>query len=440
MQLLKWLSPAPFLALACLVLALAGSDLGEDNADSRYAALAAITYEGRLEIGSFREWTKDWALSPNGLYYSNKAPFPTFAALPLYYVIEKARGGPPAPPPLWERALLCFFVQMLPFLVACLLSLRWLEARGVSSRGVLLSALALLFGNTAALFAGVFFGHALAAALVLLGFLAMSSGRWVLSGFVFSLALASDYSVLYLAPGLAFLAWHFAGSSKAFLRALPLLVAGGIPAAILLGLYHYACFGSPFALPLAYLNPALAEGTKEVVAWGSTGLFPHPEIFLKLLFGAERGLLFTQPWVFLLLAGLFGSSRRLVLGGLLCLLGLLWMNASFPSGWQAGWAAGPRYLSASLPLCAVLCGLVWGERGRGFRICGAVLLLPSLLLAALACTQTVLVPSGESLWPWLASAVLAEGLTAWIKLGLFFLALGLALSLELRRARESATL
>jgi hypothetical protein len=144
-------------------------------------------------------------------------------------------------------------------------------------------------------------------------------------------------------------------------------------------------------------------------------------IFLRLLFGPDRGLLFTQPWVFVVAAA--ALRRRGPSGlwaGLTALGGLLWMNASFASGWEAGWSAGPRYLSAALPVLGYLAGTVYDGLAPWARRLAALLLGVSVVLRALVFDQSVLVDR-RPLWGYLLRGVAETAPVSWLKI-VFFLA------------------
>ena len=68
----------PLLWGLTLILALSSTakiQLSE-NVLSRAAAMLAITENHRLELGPWKSLTVDWARTPEGSYFSNKAPGP----------------------------------------------------------------------------------------------------------------------------------------------------------------------------------------------------------------------------------------------------------------------------------------------------------------------------------------------------------------------------
>jgi len=49
-----------------------------DNVLSRAAAMLALTENHQLQLGKWKALTVDWAQTPDGSYFSNKAPAPAF--------------------------------------------------------------------------------------------------------------------------------------------------------------------------------------------------------------------------------------------------------------------------------------------------------------------------------------------------------------------------
>gem|GEM_PF-1219674 len=367
------------------------------NVASRLALLASMSERTSFEISPYKEeWTTDWSQTPDGKVYSNKAPGPAFLAFPLYWIfdrlttdsaqneIEKISRRHNVGHHFLKWA--SFLLQVIPFSLLAIFFLGKLVESNVSPPTQIYWLLAFLFGTTASVFLNTYFGHGLATVCVLFLFVAISSKHWAWAGFFFGWALLSDYSVALILPALLIMKPRF----------IKLTLGALIPAGLWIW-YHTVCFGSPFTLPNKFQNPIYIDvAPSSTSLWGVIDLFPNLTTVGKLLWGPERGFLFSQPWVLLLLitiifSGLYGlwrsfekrrknspaprfggpreslensffffqsSSKDLVfrpehmLFVLVSFVGVFWMNASF-GGWHGGASAGPRYMTAVLPLMSL---------------------------------------------------------------------------------------
>ncbi len=267
----------------------------------------------------------------------------------------------------------------------------------------------MLFGNTASLFMNTYFGHAMAATWVLALCLGLLQRRYVWSGLAYGVALLSDYSSALLLPG--FLAVVFLQETrKDWLRCAWHVALGGIVPGLLWALYHTACFGGPFTLPSRYQNPGFVNHAHFEIL-GLFNLVPNGGVLAQLLFGFRRGVLWSQPWILIVLAAVL--FRRLLLPRLskeawsLCLplwrfllpgfVLLLWMNASFGQ-WDAGRSPGPRYICSVFPAIGLLAGLCYTglspQLGRLLEV--AVGFAVAFWITVYS--TTVLVPPKETMW------------------------------------------
>lgn len=430
--------------VAFLILNLLVTQDGEKNPMSRFAALRAIAEQGTFRIDDYKEWTIDWAQGPDGHYYSNKPPGTILLAVPVFWVLDKVsllwerdnfdERGLRNAPGYFHKTALSFLLQALPFALLTLFFCEAIAATGASLAAQHFLALALLFGQTASLFMNSWFGHGFAAVFVLWAAYEWWKARDFRFGLALGCALLCEYQMALLLP---------------FLLLLPLLrergrwswvlpvTAGGIAPAILWVWYHTSAFGSPFATPMQYYNPAffdMAEETGNIM--GVLSGKPRLDVLWELAFGPSRGILFTQPWVYAVAVGaiFLASRRRLPLnsaaGHFTLLLGagtlLVLVFNSMIGSWNGGYTAGPRYLSFLFPLWAVLGALFYdrltvvGQAALWIGLCVA------LLFRALVYGTTILIPN-LPLWPWMAERyfTLNSG-TPWLRLGVFLFMLAAA--------------
>jgi hypothetical protein len=361
--------------LLFLFVSLLVTQRGGTNPMARIAALRAATDGSTLHIDRYKDWTIDWALSPNGHYYQNKAPGSILLGLPIFAVtdlIERHAGadgrdaaGRLPEPGYFTHILLVLVVQLLPFSLLVLLVGRELAARGVSIAGQHFFALAALFGNTASILMNSYFGHGLAAVLFLASLLFWLQRRWALASLCLSWCVLTEYGALFVLPAFVIATLY----RERDLRWVAPAVVAALPATAIWCWYHTVTFGSPVSIASVYTNPKeIYRVPERHNLWGTFSFLPYPEFVGALLFGPSRGILFTQPWVLVVVAAMFFVRRQrellaALMLGVMALGGLLWMNGGF-GGWHAGWTIGPRYLSLAFPAIAFAAALVWDRTPR----------------------------------------------------------------------------
>jgi hypothetical protein len=266
----------------------------------------------------------------------------------------------------------------------------------------------------------LFYGHQVAAALLLMGFGLLvlakycvtkppTAGLLVGVGLMLGYAVIVDYtSALAVVP--------LMGYATAFVRPwrrLGWLVAGEAVPVIALGAYHWLAFGGPLTIPYEF-------STHMVHQLGFMGLGrPSPYVLREILIGSYRGLFYSAPWLLLAIPGamvlLWRRERRAE--GLTCVVIaalFVWLNSSLVN-WQGGWTFGPRYLIPAIPFLSVLVvGSVPNSRPRGFASRTCTIVGAGLALVLVAVSGVMMLvgtavkpetpmdiqrPFGEYLWP-----------------------------------------
>ena len=385
---------------------------GDVNALSRYAAMRAMTMENTFIIDNVK-WSMDWSQAPNGHYYSNKAPGPMLLGYPVMWVIDhlkllteegfeknykyKQTIG------YEHKVLLPLIYQILPLCFLIFMIARYLKSIDVSDIAITFMVMAILFGNTSSLLMTTWFGHGLATCLLLAMLLSVFHKRWKLCGLFLGLATLSDYGAGLVIPGLAL---YLILSKELQPKVIFDILIGGILPGVLWIWYHWTNFGGPFSLPNMYQNPKFGGDSLS----RQFHLIPIPYFMFVLLFGDERGLLYTQPWVLIILAiGLyvlfskkksFISIRPHMVLIIPTFFLLLIMNAAF-TGWHGGSTPGPRYLSISLPLLGVLTALVYSKLTPLIRHTLWIFLAISVVFGGLVYGTTILAHEYFTIWTWL---------------------------------------
>lgn len=379
-------SPLRYWVFLFVFFHLVAEHHGGTNPQSRLASLAAFSERGSFRLDPYYEgWTQDWARTPDGAYSSNKAPGPTFLALPLYLgfdaLTQIGAAGPEAQRLRRHKTghaflrIASFAFQIIPWALLALISLSILNGAGYTLASQTIFLWAVLFGNTLSVFLNAYFGHGVGAVFLGLMAVAFFWQHLAWAGFFFGWALLSDYGSAALLPGILIVVLGLAPRIKRLSR----FALGGVTPGILWVWYHTFLYGSPFALPNKFQNPEFVDlADSKQALWGVIDAVPSSEALYQLLFGLQRGLLATQPWVLVsILALLFiilkrrpaSAVKRMQIPALALLtsfLGLYLMNASF-GAWHAGASSGPRYLSIVLPSLALALPLAYQKASPSLK-------------------------------------------------------------------------
>jgi hypothetical protein len=341
------------------------------NQNSRFDLLRAIVERHTLQIDAYHENTQDKAHF-HGHYYSDKAPGLVFLAVPFALGARpglRVVGMDPESPR--GEVTLSYFVSAgavaLPaaLAVVCLffLGLKF----GTGSRAAAFGSIVMAAGTPFWAYASLFWAHALVGACLLFAFasaLKIRDSNHAHGDFMWALVvgLAAGWATVTEYPGvpasamLAVLALSQAWSRGAAARWRVLAGAGigaGICVIVLLS-YLHAAFGS-WRPSYSYYDPNSFSFMQQQGYLGLT--YPHPDRFLKLLFGCARGLFIASP---VLLAASFGlwalwkekTHRAAAVTAIAIVLYYYLFNASF-YWWKAGLTFGPRYAGACIPLLCV---------------------------------------------------------------------------------------
>lgn len=400
----------PLFLLLCIAYAYFLPRVADWNGNSRFDLTLAIVEEQRFAIDSFYENTGDYARY-GGHIYSDKAPGLSFLAVVPYAAYrwasasdalragldrsgigaaaalvlretgarrkqtalarrlqvseEREAAGPPRDGP-WQgpagwrlyfagALYVCTLaVVALPCALACLALHHLLGGFDVGPRAALLTTLGYGLGTAAFPYATVFYGQALAAALLLLAWERLHAlGRgaagqawWLGVGALLGLAVLAELTAALPA---FWLVLYGLGTARA--RGLALLIAGALPLALMLGAYNAACFGSPFATGYRFLGRFPEISSYGVMGFGA----PRLEALFGLTLSPFRGLFVYSPFLLLALPGWPALRRRHAAAAWLCLIAFaaqLLLIAGWHD-WQGGAALGPRNLLVALPFLLV---------------------------------------------------------------------------------------
>ena len=354
------------------------------NQNSRFDLTRAIVEQGTVAIDAFRENTGDKAQRGDH-WFTDKAPGLSWLAVPPYAVVHRVR-----PQAVVVGSYLGTVLAVsLPSALAAVLLLGIGRRIGLSAAWSAAITCAYALGTLAFPYSTIFYGHQLSAALGISAFALVGKERWpFVAGLLLGLAVCVDYTSVILAVVVTAYALARLGTRGG----LP-LIAGGLPLAIALGLYHTAAFGHPLALPYDFV---LQEHRRQ--GWFMGIGAPDAGVLRAILFGSYRGLFYGSPW---LIAGVPGLGflfrrgfREEALAAGMIVLTYVVLNAGLVD-WHGGWAMGPRYLIPAIPFLAVgAMGLVqaWPVRSRQRRALAWVGGAAAIVSAALMLMGTAVRP------------------------------------------------
>src|ERR1051325_8641476 len=308
------------------------------NHDAQFDLTRALVERHTLYIDGYEE-TRDVSAGVGGHKYVNRAPGVSFlAAVPYVFVRNQ-----------WFcTAATC---GVCGALIAPILYLHGRRRYGARPRDAVWIALAVVFGTIIFAYSTMLFVHVPAALFLLLAVVWLDERPFAAGA----------------AAGVATLCFSFCGAPAlrragecgghaAAVRAPARpahstlrFIAGGAPFAILLGLYHWACFGSPFRTAVE----SSAQWTERGLLFGVLRL-PRLDALLGITVSPYRGLFFASPFLLFGVAALFVKGARRaplpIVGGISAIF--LLVTAGF-NGWNGGWAFGARYLTPIVPILGV---------------------------------------------------------------------------------------
>ncbi|HEX7419807.1 MAG TPA: hypothetical protein VF505_07960, partial [Thermoanaerobaculia bacterium] len=354
----RQLAPITLYAVLSVLVVPVYPHFVSSNEFSRWVLAVAIvdfhTVEATPVVNSTHTRMEDLA-TVDGRLYSNKAPGGALVGLPAY-LIARAIVGPPSQHNM--RATLNAMRLLASTLPAILLAF-WLGnvARkfGCGDERANFATVAMLFGTPLFAYGLLFFAHALSA-FTLFGTFALlfktedrgTRNEDVWTGAMIGLAVLSEYPNAIPAAILVACALP-----RLRVGGVLRIIAGGVPFAILLGIYNKLAFGSVFTLSSAH---EVDTNIRELASRGLFGVgLPSPDYLLRLLLDPSKGLFVLSPVLLIALLGIRGAWKAMPRGAFIALiaapLSILLTFAGYPN-WFGGWTVGARYLVAAVPFLA----------------------------------------------------------------------------------------
>jgi hypothetical protein len=386
------------------------------NADTHLFLTASLVDRGALNIDPLAAFTGDVAAA-HGHFYADKAPGLSLLATPVYLLLKYTLlGGHPftslyAVPEeqsidFLVRYLLALVYAGVPTAIVAVLLYRFLPRLGLSVHWSAAVALAFGLATPARAFAGEFFSHQLAAALLFGAFVLLYrlrqgelDARWAaVAGLLLGTAIITEYptALIALALGIYALMAPDIGRRLALFAGL-----GAVPPLLVGALYNALAFGGP--LSTGYSHLAGSEVFRTGQAQGFLGItLPHLDGLWQTTFGPYRGLFLLAPVLLLAVPGFavlqrmarWRAEARLSLA-IVVAYGLFTVSYF---AWDGGYSLGPRDFLPALPFLMLPIGalLVPSADARWRWAFGALAVCSALVINLATAVGPLVAPSYSS--------------------------------------------
>jgi hypothetical protein len=364
-----------YLLVAGVYLLTCAGRLGLSDGVAMYNVARSMVTEHSLSSSPCEPATEahpnHCVLGEDGKYYAGFGLLPSLVAAPVWavsrFAAREAHMDVEAP----ARAAVALLTAIVGPLVCVVLAM-WAIQLGYSRRTALACALIVAFASPYWHFAvkGFYSEPYFTLALVVGGyFLSRPELRYAAaySGLAVGAACAARISGVVVIPvfviAIAMQSSKQLWPRKRFVADLAQFCAAGLIPGLLIGWANYARFGSPLrtGYQAAYASAGALLSTPLLRGIG------------ELLLNREVGLVTFTPWV--LLAFYFGREfwREHAAEAVLCFgtfAASLLFYAKYDS-WHAGWVAGPRFLTPTIPFLALALApqieKLWKHRPAGTR-------------------------------------------------------------------------
>jgi MFS family permease len=198
----------------------------------------------------------------------------------------------------------------------------------------------ILFGTIILPYSTMLFAHVPAALFLLLA-VTLLENRPIAAGIAAGLAVSCFYVCAIAAAILVFSPQRHRGHREKSFR----FIAGALPFGVLMGIYQWLCFGSPFRTSVEASTPF----TQKNLLFGVMSI-PSMNALYGITLSPYRGLFFVSP---ILLLAFFRMKRNRDFWTILAIVTTFILAIASFNGWNGGYAFGPRYLVPIIPLMGI---------------------------------------------------------------------------------------
>lgn len=315
------------------------------NQDAHFDLTRAIVERHTLSIDGYDVNTGDVSKGTGGHTYINKPPGASILAAAPYAVIFAIERGLHTPIDSLTRRnrwiVTALSVGLCGALIGPVLYLYGRRKNGRTPPVALSVSFIILFGTIVFPYSTMLFAHVPAALFLLLA-VALLEDRPVAAGMAAGIACSCFYVCAIAAVILGIAAFSY--RHRAALR----FVLGMLPFIILMAIYQWLCFGSPFRTAVE----GSTQFTQKGLLFGVIRM-PSLDALYGITLSPYRGLFFVSPILLLAVVGLAAMKRNREFWAVFAIVSTFILAIASFNGWSGGYAFGPRYLVPIVPLMAV---------------------------------------------------------------------------------------
>jgi hypothetical protein len=315
------------------------------NQDAHFDLTRAIVERQTLYIDGYDVNTGDVSPGSNGHTYINKPPGASILAAAPYAVVYAVERGLHAPVDSLTRMNRWISTALSAGLCGALIGpILYIYGRrriAASRAAALCVSGVILFGTIVFPYSTMLFAHVPAALVLLLAFTLLET-RPFAAGIAAGIAVACFYVCALAAVVLVLLAFSYQR------RTAVRFILAGLPFALLMAVYQWLCFGSPFRTSME----ASTRFTEKGLLFGVIAL-PSTDALYGITISPYRGLFFVSPILLLAVAGFAVMKRNGEYWALVAIASAFILVIASFNGWHGGFAFGPRYLVPIIPLLGI---------------------------------------------------------------------------------------
>jgi hypothetical protein len=331
------------------------------NQDAHFDLTRAIVERQTLYIDGYDVNTGDVSRGSGGHVYINKPPGASILAAAPYAVvcaIERRLHTPIDSLTRMNRWIsTALSIGLCGALIGPILYLYGRRKMAATPTQALCISAIILFGTIVFPYSTMLFAH-IPAALFLLLAVTLLETRPVAAGIAAGLAVSCFYVCAIATVILALTA--FSPRRHREHRGMPLcplclcgekpfrFLLGALPFVVLMAIYQWLSFGSPFRTAVEASTPFTQKG----LLFGVIRM-PSMDALYGITLSQYRGLFFVSPILLLAFAGFFTMKRNREFWSIVAIVITFILAIASFNGWSGGFAFGPRYLVPIIPLLGI---------------------------------------------------------------------------------------